>query len=175
LKITPRINLTSDFVKLDVEQETSNLTDKAPKDLAGTTVSTNSRNIKTSVVVRDKDTVVLGGLYRDDVSVTYNKVPILGDIPIVGWLFKGKTTSATKTNLLVFITPNIVRDYETHSALTRHALESRKGFMKTNMGGDDRFKEFTDAIEKKVDLQAKEEDMAQNYDMPESGVKPIKM
>ncbi|MEI6092558.1 MAG: type II secretion system secretin GspD, partial [bacterium] len=65
LKITPRINLASDFIKLDVEQETSNLTDKAPKDLAGTTVSTNSRNIKTSVVVRDKDTVVLGGLYRD--------------------------------------------------------------------------------------------------------------
>jgi general secretion pathway protein D len=175
LKITPRINLTSDFIKLDIEQETSNLTDKAPKDLAGTTVSTNSRNIKTSVVVRDKDTVVLGGLYRDDVSVTYNKVPVLGDIPIVGWLFKGKTTSATKTNLLVFITPNIVRDYETHSALTKHALDSRKGFIKTNMGGDDRFRGFTDAIEKKVDLQAKEEDVAKSYDMPDTGVKPIKM
>lgn len=175
LKITPRINLASDFIKLDIEQETSNLTDKAPKDLAGTTVSTNSRNIKTSVVVRDKDTVVLGGLYRDDVNVTYNKVPLLGDIPIVGWLFKGKTTRATKTNLLVFITPNIVRDYETHSNLTKKALQSRRGFMKENMGGIDRLGNFTDAMEKKVDLQAKEEDIAKGYDMPETGIKPLKL
>jgi len=175
LKITPRINLTSDFIKLDIEQETSNLTDKAPRDLANTTVSTNSRNIKTSVVVRDKDTVVLGGLYSDNVNVTYNKVPILGDIPIVGWLFKGKTTSSVKTNLLVFITPNVVRDYETHSALTKKAIESREGFMKERMGGVDRFSQVTNAMKNKVELQSKEEDMVKNYDMPEGGIKPIKL
>ena len=175
LKITPRINLTSDFVKLDIEQETSDITDKAPRDLAGTTVSTNSRNIKTSVVVRDKDTVVLGGLYRDSVQTTYNKVPILGDIPIVGWLFKGKTTSSTKINLLVFITPNIVRDYETHSNLTRHAIEGRQGFVKQNAGGVDEFSDFTNAMDKKVKLQTKEEDLSKSYDMPSSGIKTIKM
>ncbi|MCX6112832.1 MAG: type II secretion system secretin GspD [Proteobacteria bacterium] len=175
LKITPRINLTSDFIKLDIEQETSNLTDKAPKDLANTTVSTNSRNIKTSVVVRDRDTVVLGGLCSDNVNVTYNKVPVLGDIPILGWLFKGKTTSSMKTNLLVFITPNIVRDYETHSALTKSAIKNREGFMKEQMGGVDRFGKFTNAIKNKVDLQTKEEDVAKNYDMPEGGVKPLKL
>jgi general secretion pathway protein D len=175
LKITPRINEASDFIKLDIEQETSNLTDKAPRDLAGTTVSTNSRNVKTSVIVRDKDTVVLGGLYRDDVSTTYNKVPVLGDIPVVGWLFKGKTTRSVKTNLLMFITPNIVRDYETHSILTKQAIDGRKGFIKKQLGGDDKFKEFSQAIENKVDLQMKEEDIIKNYNMPDTGVKIINM
>jgi general secretion pathway protein D len=175
LKITPRINEASDFVKLDIEQETSNLTDKAPRDLAGTTVSTNSRNIKTSVIVRDKDTVVLGGLYRDDVSTTYNKVPILGDVPVLGWLFKGKTTRSVKTNLLMFITPNIVRDYETHSILTKRAIDGRKGFIKKQLGGEDKFKEFSQAIENKVDLQMKEEDILKNYNMPDTGVKIINM
>ena len=175
LKITPRINETSDFIKLDVEQETSDITDKAPRDLAGTTTATNSRNIKTSVVVRDKDTVVIGGLYRDNLSTTYNKVPILGDIPILGWFFKGKTTSATKTNLLVFITPNIVRDYETHSKLSIDALNGRKGFVKNNLGGEDNFQGILDSVEKKVKAQAAEEVVDEKTYMPDNGVKPIKV
>lgn len=130
LKIIPRINAASDFVKLDIEQDTSNLTDKAPRDLSGTSVATNNRKIKTSVIVHDKDTVIIGGLYRDDVNVTYNKVPILGDIPILGWLFKGKTTRREKTNLLVFITPHIIRDNITHSKLTLQKIKERKAFIK---------------------------------------------
>ena len=175
LKITPRINETSDFIKLDIEQETSNITDKAPRDLAGTTTATNSRNIKTSVIVRDKDTVVIGGLYRDDVSVTYNKVPVLGDIPILGWFFKGKTTRATKTNLLVFITPNIVRDYETHSRLTLDALKGREGFIKNSMGGEDKFRNIMNSVEKKVKAQTQQDEVVDeaNY-LPENGVKTVK-
>jgi len=175
LTITPRINEASDFIKLDIEQESSNLTDKAPRDLAGTTTSTNSRNIKTSVLVRDKDTVVIGGLYRDDLQSTYNKVPILGDIPILGWFFKGKTSRATKTNMLVFITPHIIRDYETHADLTRKAIGSRKGFMKRNFGGEDKFSEIMDAIDKKVDVQAKEKTVDDKNYMPDSGVKVLEM
>ncbi|MBN1114380.1 MAG: type II secretion system secretin GspD [Oligoflexia bacterium] len=183
LTITPHINETSDFIKLDLEQETSNITDKAPRDLAGTTVATSSRKIKTSVVVRDEDTVVIGGLYRDDVSTTYNKVPILGDIPIIGWLFKGKTSRSVKTNLLVFITPHIVRDYEKHSKLTRDALRSRKGFIKQNFGGEDKFKDIVEAIERKNQYNLTEktgnkpgkktgEEQEKEY-LPESGVKPL--
>jgi general secretion pathway protein D len=170
LKITPRINIESDFIKLDIEQETSNLTDKAPRDLSGTTVSTNTRKIKTSVVVKDGDTVVIGGLYKDDVSTTHNKVPLLGDIPIIGWLFKGKTTRSTKTNLLVFITPNIVRNYEAHRDLTVKAIEGRRGFVKTNLNDEDKFKPFMDSIEakNKKEMEVKEEDY-----LPDSGVKII--
>ncbi len=176
LKITPRINEASDFIKLDIEQETSDVTDKAPRDLAGTTTATNSRNIKTSVIVRDKDTVVIGGLYRDNLSTTYNKVPILGDIPILGWFFKGKTTRAVKTNLLVFITPNIVRDYETHSKLTLDALQGRKGFIKNNFGGEDKFDNVMKAVENKIKTQIGDDTAVdeKNY-LPETGVKPLKI
>ncbi|HOW16770.1 MAG TPA: hypothetical protein PK443_03575, partial [bacterium] len=170
LKITPRINEASDFMKLDVEQEVSNITDKAPKDLATTTQATNTRNIKTSVVVRDKDTVVIGGLLSDNLSTTYNKVPVLGDIPLLGWFFKGKTTRASKTNLIVFITPNIIRDYETHSDLSQKILQNRKGFVKQNLGGEDKYGKVINAIENKINEQIDEK----NY-MPDNGVKTFKI
>lgn len=176
LEITPTINDNSDFIKLKIKQETSNITDKAPRDLAGTTTATNKRSIDTNVIVRDKDTVVIGGLYRDDLSVTYNKVPILGDIPLLGWFFKGKTTRATKTNLVVFITPNIVRDYETHSKLTLQNLEGRKGFVKTNFTSADKFGAISASVEEKVRSQMSDKDL-EEFDkskyMPEDGVKPI--
>lgn len=166
LMITPHIS-DSDFVKLDIDQETSNVTDKAPRDLATTTVATNNRQIVTSIVVKDADTVVIGGLYRDDVSTTYNKVPILGDIPIIGWFFKGKTSRASKTNLLVFITPHIIRDSEKHNELTNMALQSRKGFIKKNLGGEDKFKDFVKSVDKKTSVP-KQEDY-----LPKTGVKLI--
>jgi len=174
LEITPRISEASDFMKVDITQEVSNITDKAPKDLAGTTQATNSRKIVTSVVVRDKDTVVIGGLLSDNVNTTYNKVPILGDIPLLGWFFKGKTTRSSKTNLIVFITPNIIRDYETHSDLSKKAIQSRKGFVKQNFGGEDKYGQIITAIENKIDVQAKTPSTIdeKNY-LPESGVKPI--
>lgn len=171
LKITPRINEATDFMKLEIEQEVSNITDKAPKDLATTTQATNSRFIKTNVVVRDQDTVVIGGLLSDDINTTYNKVPVLGDIPLLGWFFKGKTTRANKTNLLVFITPNIIRDYEVHSDLTKKALQNRKGFVKQNFGGEDKYGQIVNAIEKKLELQSKTPSMEEKSYMPESGVK----
>jgi len=164
LIITPHIS-DSDFVKLDIDQETSNVTDKAPRDLSTTTVATNNRHIITSIVVKDGDTVAIGGLYRDDISVTFNKVPILGDIPILGWFFKGKTTRASKTNLLVFITPHIIRDSERHNELTKTALETRKGFIKRNVGGEEKFKDFVDAIDKQSNIEPRGE-----Y-MPKNGVK----
>ena len=176
LKITPRINEASDFMKVEVEQEVSNLTDKAPKDLSGTTQATNTRNIKTSVVVRDKDTVVIGGLLSDNVNITYNKVPVLGDIPLLGWFFKGKTTRSSKTNLVVFITPNLIRDYETHSDLSQKAIQNRKGFVKQNFGGEDKYGQIINAIEKKIDVQSKTPTVEEekNY-LPESGVKTFKV
>lgn len=166
LMITPHIS-DSDFVKLDIDQETSNVTDKAPRDLATTTVATNNRHIVTSIVVKDTDTVVIGGLYRDDVSTTFNKVPILGDIPIIGWFFKGKTSRASKTNLLVFITPHIIRDSGKHNELTNMALQSRKGFMKKNLGGEDKFKDFVNSTDKKTSAPKSDD-----Y-LPKEGVKLI--
>ena len=70
----------------------------------------NKREIKTSVIVDDGGTIVLGGLIDEDVQESVSKVPILGDIPFLGHLFKSTTTSKRKRNLMVFIRPTIVRD-----------------------------------------------------------------
>jgi type IV pilus assembly protein PilQ len=63
---------------------------------------------KTQLVVRDGDTAVIGGIYTRTTSVNYNKIPMLGDIPVLGWLFKSKRTSDDRSELLIFITPKVL-------------------------------------------------------------------
>ena len=108
LKITPQIS-EGEYVKLDIYQEISAIT--ANKGQATDLVAT-KRSAKTSVVVKDKDTVVIGGLIQDQDTVTDNKVPFLGDIPYLGWLFKSTSKERTKTNLLIVLTPRIIRGAE---------------------------------------------------------------
>jgi len=79
---------------------------------------TNKRNIKTTVLVEDRETIVLGGLIDDDVQESVKKVPVLGDIPLLGRLFKTTSTSRTKRNLMVFLRPTIVRDAEDVRAIS---------------------------------------------------------
>jgi general secretion pathway protein D len=81
-------------------------------------VSLSSRTVENAVVVSDSETVVIGGLISDDYEDTETKVPWLGDIPVLGWAFKSTNRSLQKTNLLIFLTPHIVRtaldlEYET--------------------------------------------------------------
>lgn len=105
LKITPQIT-EGDYLKLDIYQEISRVT--ANKGQA-TDLVTDKRSAKTSVVVRDKDTVVIGGLISDENTEIVNKIPILGDIPLLGWLFKTKSTERIKTNLMILLTPRIIK------------------------------------------------------------------
>ena len=72
-------------------------------------VPINRRTAKTQLVVRDQQTVVIGGLMRDAVTTTNSKIPLLGDIPVIGLLFRKKTSTKSKQNLLLFMTPYIVR------------------------------------------------------------------
>ena len=113
LRITPQIN-EGDSVKLDVEQEVSSL---SPSPVA-TDLITNKRSIKTTVLVRDQQTIVLGGLIEDTFRDNVQKVPILGDIPLLGHLFKSTTTTKDKQNLMVFIRPVIIRDDATTDIVT---------------------------------------------------------
>ena len=108
LKITPQINEGSG-VKLVIEQETSSLgaTVQGAADLV-----TNKRTITTSVFVNDGDVLVLGGLIDDQLTETDRRVPGLGRIPGLGWLFRTRKTDLRKTNLMVFIRPTILRDAE---------------------------------------------------------------
>jgi general secretion pathway protein D len=104
LKVTPQIN-EGDAVQLTIEQEVSSVSGATSVD-----ISINKREIKTTVIVDDGGTIVLGGLIDEDVQESVSKIPLLGDIPIIGHLFKTTSTSKRKRNLMVFIKPTIVRD-----------------------------------------------------------------
>ncbi len=106
LKITPQINEGSG-VRLDIEQETSSL-GQAVEGAAD--LITNTRSILTSVFVNDGDVLILGGLIDEQLRESDRRVPGLGRIPGLGWLFRSRTTDRAKTNLMVFIRPTILRD-----------------------------------------------------------------
>jgi len=114
LKVKPQIN-EGDAVRLDIEQ---NVDSVAPASAGAADLITNTRSIKTSVLVDDGGTIVLGGLIKDNLSETERKVPGLGDIPFLGALFRYKSTTKNKTNLMVFLKPSIVRDAAVATRLT---------------------------------------------------------
>ncbi|HEV8321984.1 MAG TPA: type II secretion system secretin GspD [Myxococcota bacterium] len=105
LKLTPSIN-ESDYVSIDIETKITALQSIDPT--TGPTLS--NRSLKTTVIVPDQQTVVIGGLVEDRITITEDKVPVLGDIPILGYLFKHSVSRKTKTNLIVFMTPYIIKD-----------------------------------------------------------------
>lgn len=113
LKIKPQIN-EGDSIKMDVTQEVSSI---APSSGASDII-TNKRSIKTSVMVDDGQIIVLGGLIKDDLTQSQQKVPGLGDIPLLGWLFRYEKTEKIKTNLMVFLHPTILKDKKTIMSLT---------------------------------------------------------
>lgn len=106
LKIKPQIS-EGDYIRLDLTQEIS-----AVKNDKGQAIDlvTTTRSTKTSIVIKDKETVVIGGLIQDSEDESVSKVPILGDIPGLGWLFKTKSKTRKKTNLMILITPQIVKN-----------------------------------------------------------------
>ncbi|MEP6389285.1 MAG: type II secretion system secretin GspD [Halioglobus sp.] len=106
LTVTPHIN-DGDSVVLDIEQEVSSLTGLS---VIASDLITNERKIQTKVMAGDNRIVVLGGLIKDDVQDASQKVPVLGDIPFLGRLFRTDAVNVTKTNLLIFIRPTIIRD-----------------------------------------------------------------
>ena len=107
LRVTPQIN-EGDAVVLDIVQEVSSI---APSLLASDVI-TNERKIETMVLANDNDIVVLGGLVKDDVQDSTQSVPFLSAIPLLGRLFRNDVVTITKSNLLVFIRPTIIRDDE---------------------------------------------------------------
>jgi general secretion pathway protein D len=114
LKITPQIS-EGEYVKLDISQEISSV---APNKGQATDLVLTKRTADTSVVVKDKDTVVIGGLIQDEEDVTESKVPYLGDIPGLGWLFKSTSKERKKTNLIIVLTPRIIRGAEEQAEVT---------------------------------------------------------
>jgi general secretion pathway protein D len=132
LRLTPQV-LENELVKLDVYQEISSVVDTAQT--VGTIVlgpTTNKRSANTTVIVHDSQTVVIGGLIRDNVVVTQRKIPLLGDIPLLGWLFKFQSRRVEKTNLLIFLTPHLVRESEDLDAIRGRKVERASVFLEEN-------------------------------------------
>ena len=125
LNVTPRIN-QGDSITLEIEQTTENVSQTANSQAAD--LITEKTEIKTSALIRDGQVLVLGGLIREDDVTTRTQVPLLGDIPLLGRLFRSNSVSKRKNNLMVFIRPVILKDQLQMSGLTaqRYAFMREK-------------------------------------------------
>jgi general secretion pathway protein D len=130
LKIKPHIHEGKEL-RLEVEvtaESVSSTTVEGQADLI-----TNKRELKTVILAADKETIVLGGLISDDITETESKVPFLGDIPGLGWLFRSKGTQHVKRNLMVFLRPTIVLEKQKAVELTNKKFE---GIWEFELSGD---------------------------------------
>lgn len=153
LKITPQINKVSRFIKLKIDQQIDDFAGSAQTS-GSNGVATTTRSINTTVVVRDRDTVAMGGLMRDKDNYSTSKVPLLGDIPVLGWLFKSTEKSVVKTNLLFFMTPRILANYQADNAANvKDLLNRRSHHLKNAVGDEDPFGTTVKGIYEKVKKQ----------------------
>ncbi len=115
LELTPQV-LEDDLIRLEIKQEITAIAENVAQTIGSGTASipvgptTTKRSMETTAVAQDKQTLVVGGLVRDNITLSERKVPLLGDIPWLGWLFKSQSRQIEKLNLLVFLTPHLVRD-----------------------------------------------------------------
>ena len=111
LELTPNL-LDDDMIRLQVTQEITAVDETIAQSIANTPVgpTTTKRGTNTTIIVRDGQPIVLGGLIRDNITVSERKIPILGDIPFLGALFRFETRNSEKVNLLIFLTPHVVHD-----------------------------------------------------------------
>lgn len=143
LNITPNIN-QENFIRLKISQQVTKVISGTSEDTTKPSIPTTlKRTAKTTVVVKDNETVVIGGLVGDSTDDKTNKVPFLGEIPIMGWLFKAKTVAREKTNLYIFLTPHIVRTQKDASKLYVEKRSSMgevvEGIIKLNERSSDRY------------------------------------
>jgi general secretion pathway protein D len=127
LKITPHIT-TGEKITLDLFVEVNSVLGSTKTTSTSTIIPPDlaKRDIKTKISIRDGSTIVVGGLMRNTVSEIETKVPLLGDIPLLGWFFKNKTKENSKSNLLVFITPRVVTDPEKIKKITEEKQQEMK-------------------------------------------------
>jgi general secretion pathway protein D len=115
LELTPQV-LENDLIRLEIKQEITAIEDSVAQTIGSGTSSvpvgpsTTKRSMETTTIAKDQQTLVIGGLVRDNITLNEQKIPFLGDIPFLGWLFKTQTRQVDKLNLLVFLTPTVVRD-----------------------------------------------------------------
>ena len=163
LKITPYINPDGKSVRMQIEQkiDSLSLTNEGPKTLTDSSRTVTKREIKTNIILDDQETAVLGGLMHDEEMDTVQKIPILGDIPILGWLFSAKTREKRKKNLIVFITPKIIKTARDKADILRDQVDQRVEFIKTFMNNKDNNQAEIHKILSQLPPESKEDETAQ--------------
>lgn len=136
LQITPHIN-DSDQVRMEISEEFSSA--GAPLDGNLGAIPINKRTADTTIIVRDQQTVVIGGLTREEQINSATKIPVLGDIPVLGMLFRSTTKQKLKVNLLLILTPHIVRDQNDLRRIFERKMQERQEFL-------DRYFVFDDSL-----------------------------
>jgi general secretion pathway protein D len=169
LRVTPQIS-EGDNLRLRIFQEITEIDEARSRqtgDAQQVGVSLTNRTVENTVVVADQETVVIGGLISDTYGDTVSKVPWLGDIPILGWLFKTTSRNQLKTNLIIFLTPHIVR---TDQHLERATIRKREEFWNAS----DRALNLSER-EKKEQEEREEEARAAGLDVdPYPGRNPVR-
>ncbi|APS30893.1 general secretion pathway protein GspD [Pectobacterium brasiliense] len=128
LKVKPQIN-EGDSVLLEIEQEVSSVADAASSSSTDLGATFNTRTVNNAVLVSSGETVVVGGLLDKSTNESASKVPLLGDIPVLGHLFRSNSTETKKRNLMLFIRPSIIRDrsqYQSASASKYHSFNAEE-------------------------------------------------
>lgn len=164
LKIKPQVN-ESDFVKLEIDEQIEEISSVDPQ-LGPTTAK---RSIKTVVVAKDQTTVVIGGLIQDRITRSESKVPILGSLPIVGALFRSTTQIKEKTNLLLFLTPYIIKDQQDFRRIFERKMKERQEFVARFFGSSEQYAAYVDFERKKGPLAALRASVAEERLRTETG------
>lgn len=155
LKITPQINKVTRYIKLKIDQNLEDFSSRAlPSGVQSVGVGTVVRSAITTVTVRDRDTIAMSGLMRDKTVDSVSKVPLLGDIPVLGWLFKNTSTQTEKLNMLFFLTPSILDNYQQDVAENvKEGLNRRAAHLKEYHGENDPFKSTAKGLYNKAKKQ----------------------
>jgi general secretion pathway protein D len=127
LKIVPHLN-DSNEVRLEITEEISDVTGQQPLGSLGA-VPFSKRTAQTQLVAQDQQTVVIGGLVRSHVAQTVTKIPLLGDIPILGMLFRSTSSSQQKSNLMLVLTPYIIRERADLRTIFERKMQERQEFL----------------------------------------------
>jgi general secretion pathway protein D len=166
INLTPHINASSKNIRLEIEQKIDSIRNTGvPAALQSVQIATTSRVTNTTVVVKDQDFIMLGGLMSDRVDETVRKVPLLGDIPILGWLFKAKEYKTVKNNLVILLRPRIIGTSVSAAEMIDEKLTKREKFVEDHLGGGEKHETQVKDLRDKITRQkgSKEKDPFERY------------
>jgi len=143
LKIKPQIN-ESDYIRMDVDVQNEEIA-SVDRQLGPTTAK---RSVKTSIVARDQTTVVIGGLIQTRTTRAETRVPVLGSLPVIGALFRSSDTLKERTNLLLFLTPYVIRDQSDFRRIFERKMKERQEFVARFFGTDEQYAAHVDFAHK---------------------------